>query len=144
MPMKYSTTSELQNIVASGECTSNSGKLRVVRMRCGDGTVAWRAASRALANGATRRWRSARARGSLGGPDKIYGHFPFKTILRAQLGFMSRRCCKRLNLFFNFSYNNSHTYYKWWMKRTNFRALIRASRCESPNWLKFIAHLCQA
>lgn len=30
------------------------------------------------------------------------------------------------------------------MKKTNFRALIRASRCESPNWLKFIAHLCQA
>lgn len=30
---------------------------------------------------------------ALGGRDKIYGHFPFKTILRAQLGFMSRRRC---------------------------------------------------
>lgn len=43
-----------------------------------------------------RRIRGARqrgARGCLGGPDKIYGHFPFKTILRAQLGFMSRRRC---------------------------------------------------
>lgn len=37
--------------------------------------------------------RSVAAAAVLGGSDKIYGHFPFKTILRAQLGFMSRRCC---------------------------------------------------
>lgn len=51
------------------------------------------AARRAL-GGRRRRGRAAGAlAAALGGPDKIYGHFPFKTILRAQLGFMSRRCC---------------------------------------------------
>lgn len=56
--------------------------------RCGGVTAAarWR---RSVAMAAS----SAVPAAALGGPDKIYGHFPFKTILRAQLGFMSRRCC---------------------------------------------------
>lgn len=61
------------------QCGQRRKIAETVRVR--GGTAVWRGGS-----------GSAPA-AALGGPDKIYGHFPFKTILRAQLGFMSRRCC---------------------------------------------------
>lgn len=62
---------------------------RKIADQCGRGAAAARLRRGC---GAARAWRAAPA-AALGRPDKIYGHFPFKTILRAQLGFMSRRCC---------------------------------------------------